>query len=184
MGIPYKTFKELRESLSEAVKPNDVLVKIQTNYRDPTKKGPTMMFDPKYILRALRKIVSPETKKALAGAYTDDNAIVHGKTNKTMARMELNMTLSELAKDIEKWTKANIKPMKPKGAIDRQSPTRAIIATDDKKAVQLKKSIHNARAKINVRIMKRKDGAKVYIDTDDKASLDSALKKVDTIIKK
>lgn len=112
---------EIIESLNEAVKPNDVLVKIQTNRRDPTKKGPALMFDPKDILSSLLKIVSPETKKALAGAYTDNDEIVHNKTDKTMARMKLNMTLSELAKDIEKWTKDNIKQKATNEAVEYDS---------------------------------------------------------------
>ena len=105
-----KTFKEIRTSLElhENVKPNDVLVKKMKDKYDG-KEYATIMFEPKSVLRSLKKMVSPEAKKALAGAYMDGTAVVHNKTDETMARMSLNMKLSGLAKEVEKWTKANIK---------------------------------------------------------------------------
>ena len=105
-----KTFKEIRTSLElhENVKPNDVLVKKMKDKYDG-KQYATIMFEPKSVLRSLKKMVSPEAKKALAGAYMDGTAVVHNKTDETMARMSLNMKLSGLAKEVEKWTKANIK---------------------------------------------------------------------------
>ena len=180
-----KTFSELREEveLHEAVKPNDVLVKKMKDDRDPSKQHPTIMFEPRSVLRALRKIVSPEAKKALAGSYMDGTAVVHDRSSKTIARMGLNMKLSGLATEVEKWTKANMKTKAVAGDIKRENDTRAIITIDDKMATQLKKSIHNPRTKTKVRIMKRKDGAKVYIDTNDKANLDAALKKASAMIK-
>ncbi len=172
--------KETFEDLSEAVvRPNDVLVKKQQDKFNPDKERPTLMFMGKDIIRALKKMASPAAKIALDGAYMDGAEIVHLRTSKTIATMKVNMKLSDFAKDVEKWAKANVK-VKQKAAagdIKRDSDTRAIITIDDEMATQLKKSIHNAKAKIKVRIMKRKDGAKVYIDTDDKASLDSALEK-------
>ena len=106
-----KTFKEIRKSLDlhENVKPNDVLVKKMKDRHDPGQQYATIMFEPKSVLRSLKKMVSPEAKKALAGAYMDGTAVVHNKTDETMARMSLNMKLSGLAKEVEKWTKANIK---------------------------------------------------------------------------
>ena len=105
-----KTFKEIRTSLDlhENVKPNDVLVKKMKDKYDG-KQYATIMFEPRSVLRSLKKMVSPEAKKALAGAYMDGTAVVHNKTDETMARMSLNMKLSGLAKEVEKWTKANIK---------------------------------------------------------------------------
>mgnify|MGYP003123574807 CR=1 FL=1 len=64
----------------------------------------------KAVLRSLKKMVSPEAKKALAGAYWDGTAVVHNKTDETMGRMHLNMKLSGLAKEVEQWTKENVKP--------------------------------------------------------------------------
>ena len=106
-----KTFKEIRTSLElhENVRPNDVLVKKMKDRHDPGQQYATIMFEPKSVLRSLKKMVSPEAKKALAGAYMDGTAVVHNKTDETMARMSLNMKLSGLAKEVEKWTKANIK---------------------------------------------------------------------------
>ena len=105
-----KTFKEIRKGLDlhENVRPNDVLVKKMKDKYDG-KQYATIMFEPKSVLTALKKMVSPEAKKALAGAYMDGTAVVHNKTDETMARMSLNMKLSGLAKEVEKWTKANIK---------------------------------------------------------------------------
>ena len=106
-----KTFKEIRTSLDlhENVRPNDVLVKKMKDRHDPSQQYATIMFEPRSVLRALKRIVSPEAKKALAGAYMDGTAVVHNKTDETMARMGLNMKLSGLAKEVEKWTKANVK---------------------------------------------------------------------------
>ena len=106
-----KTFKEIRTSLDlhENARPNDVLVKKMKDRHDPGQQYATIMFEPKSVLRSLKKMVSAEAKKALAGAYMDGTAVVHNKTDETMARMSLNMKLSGLAKEVEKWTKANIK---------------------------------------------------------------------------
>ena len=106
-----KTFKEIRTSLDlhENVKPNDVLVKKMKDKYDG-KVYATIMFEPKSVLTALKKMVSPEAKKALAGAYWDGTAVVHNKTDETMGRMHLNMKLSGLVKEVEQWTKENVKP--------------------------------------------------------------------------
>ena len=106
-----KTFWEIRESLDlhENVRPNDVLVKKMKDKYDG-KEYATIMFEPKSVLRSLKKMVSPEAKKALAGAYWDGTAVVHNKTDETMGRMHLNMKLSGLVKEVEQWTKENVKP--------------------------------------------------------------------------
>ncbi len=190
--LAYELFNDLEEETAkaisngeeivEAIRPNDVLVKKQQDKFDSSRQRPTLMFKPQEILRGLRKIVSPEAKKVLAAVYMDGNEIVDKRTNKTIAGMKLNIKLSDLAKDVEKWTKANVKPKAAAGDIKRDGDTRAIITIDNEMAAQLKKSIHDAKAKIKVRVMKRKDGAKVYIDTNDKASLDSALEKAGAMI--
>ena len=105
-----KTFKEIRTSidLHENVKPNDVLVKKMKDKYDG-KQYATIMFEPRSVLRSLKKMVSPEAKKALAGAYWDGTAVVHNKTDETMGRMHLNMKLSGLVKEVEQWVKDNVK---------------------------------------------------------------------------
>jgi len=105
-----KTFKEIRTSLDlhENVRPNDVLVKKMKDKYDG-KEYATIMFEPKSVLRSLKKMVSPEAKKALAGAYWDGTAVVHNKTDETMGRMHLNMKLSGLVKEVEQWVKDNVK---------------------------------------------------------------------------
>ena len=106
-----KTFKEIRTSLDlhENVRPNDVLVKKMKDRHDPGQQYATIMFEPKSVLRSLKKMVSPEAKKALAGAYWDGTAVVHNKTDETMGRMHLNMKLSGLVKEVEQWVKDNVK---------------------------------------------------------------------------
>jgi len=173
------------ESLIEAIKPNEVLIKMRSDKRDPSKEVPTFIFDPRAILRAVRKLLSDTAKKAAAGAYIDGNtSIVNKKTSQTMAYFKVGQTLKDIAKDIEAWTEKNkdlfIKKDKP--TIDVQSDTRVIITTDDETAKVMKKEIHNTKAKIKVRIMKRKEGAKVYIDTADKDGLDKAIDQVKEIL--
>ena len=93
------------------VKPNDVLVKKMKDRYDG-KQYATIMFEPRSVLSAVKKMASPEAKKALAGSYMDGTAVVHGKTSETMARMGLNMKLSGLVKEVEQWVKKNTKGMK------------------------------------------------------------------------
>lgn len=106
-----KTFWEIRESLElhENVKPNDVLVKKMKDRYDPSQQYATIMFEPKSVLLSLKKMVSPEAKKALTGAYMDGVDVVSRKPGGTMAKMRLNMKLSELAKEVEQWVKDNVK---------------------------------------------------------------------------
>tara|TARA_B100001287_G_C22525824_1_gene454938 strand:- start:19 stop:363 length:345 start_codon:yes stop_codon:yes gene_type:complete len=108
-----KTFKEIRTSLDlhENVKPNDILVKKMKDRYDPSKQYATIMHEPRSVLSALKKMVSPEAKKALAGAYMDGVDVVGPKyDNRSMAKMRLNMKLSGLAKELEKFVKDNVKP--------------------------------------------------------------------------
>ena len=78
-----KTYWELAEELNEAVKPNDVLVKKMKDRYDPSQQYATIMFEPRSVLRSLKKIVSPEAKKALAGSYMDGTAVVNRKTQQS-----------------------------------------------------------------------------------------------------
>ena len=179
--------KTLKEFLSEAISSKDVLV-----INKATKSGkdgqPTLMYKPAQIIRALNKVVSPEAKKALQGAYVDGNtSIVNKGTSKTMASFKLNQTFADLTKAVEAWTKENIElfaPKAPKPTIDLQSPVRAIITASNEQATEIKKYVHNARAGVKVRIMSRKTGAKVYIDVKDESLLNDAVKKAKEIIEK
>lgn len=104
-----KTFWEIRESLElhEMVKPNDILVKKMKDRYDPSQQYATIMFEPKSVLSALKKMVSPEAKKALAGAYMDGVDVVSRKHDgRSIARMRLNMKLSGLAKEVEEFVKS------------------------------------------------------------------------------
>ena len=90
------------------VRPNDVLVKKMKDKQDG-KEYATIMFEPRSVLKAVKKMASPEAKKALAGSYMDGTAVVHSKTSETMGRMHLNMKLSGLVKEVEQWVKDNVK---------------------------------------------------------------------------
>ena len=91
------------------VKPNDVLVKKMKDKYDG-KMYATIMFEPRSVLSAVKKMASPEAKKALKGSYMDGTAVVHSRTSETMGRMHLNMKLSGLVKEVEEWVKDNVKP--------------------------------------------------------------------------
>lgn len=68
--------------------------------------------------------------------------------------------------------------------IEEVSDTRAIVTCDNETAELIKKQVHDSKSKIKIRVMERKEGAKVYIDTDNKAGLDSAIAQVKKILDK
>ena len=176
---------EAAEFIEEAIGNNDILVKKEPARLDPTKLIPSFQYKPASILSALKKAASDNTKPALQGAYIDDESIVHKKSSKTMANFKLGGTFKQLLSDIETWAGKNAALLVPKGAkptIDRSTDTRVVITATNDQATTIKKAVHNAKAKTMVRIMKRKDGSKVYIDTIDKESLDTAIKTVEKIL--
>lgn len=175
----YETAKEI---LLEAMNAKSVIVKLERDRYDPNKQVPTFQGTEKQIISALRKMASPLAQKALAGAYMDGVSVVNKKTSATMANAKVDMTVEELLKDIEKWAQSNIK-VKTSEIFDIKSDTRAIITVDSETAKSLKTGIHDAKAGIKVRIMDRKDGAKVYIDTKDKKALDTAIEQAKLIMK-
>jgi hypothetical protein len=65
-----------------------------------------------------------------------------------------------------------------------ESDTRAIVTCDNDTADKIKKEVHDSKSKIGVRVMARKEGSKVYIDTADKTGLDKALAQVNKILDK
>lgn len=68
--------------------------------------------------------------------------------------------------------------------IEEVSDTRAIVTCDNETAELIKKQVHDSKSKIKIRVMERKEGAKVYIDTADKAGLNSAITQVKKILNK
>lgn len=64
----------------------------------------------------------------------------------------------------------------------KMSNPRAIIDADDKEALMIKKLLHNPKETVTVRIMKRKDGNKVYVDSKNLDNFNSALDKLKKIV--
>jgi hypothetical protein len=177
-------FKDyLEQSLSEAIKDKAVIISKRPMRNDPSQEVDTMLFSEKEILAAVKKRASKNAKKHLMKAYMDGPDIVHPKTNKTIAMIVKDDTIEDVMKKVEDYIQQN-HPAKEAKQIDVQSDTRAIVAVDSDTAATIKKEVHNTKAKIKVRVMARKDGAKVYIDTADKDGLDSALEQVNTILGK
>lgn len=90
--------------------------------------------------------------------------------------------------DVNNWARKNSalfmpKPKSKGGDIDISSDVRAIITTDEETANKIKKDVHNARNKIKVRIMKRKDHVKVYVDTEEPEDLDNSLDTIRDVLK-
>lgn len=136
------------EKLASTIKNNDGKRKLQFNHH------------PKKIISHMRK--DPELKKHLAGAYTDDNEIVHKKTGQTIAKIGKNSTLGSVKADAKSWAEKNTvkKNVEP---VQHVSSTRTIYtAKSDSEAQSIKKRWQDG--KHVVRIMPRKNGFKVYVD--------------------
>ena len=175
-----KKVKLFEQFVNEGLMPNTPIFK-------KTDKGLAWNVPNSSMFRALRKMVSDLGKKSLSKAYTDGTDIVNYKTNKTIISLGPKMTLAQAAKGIEAWAKKNeeiINPPKMNKSvgeadlIEIKSDTRAIVACSMRDAKRIKEEVHNSKAKIKVRIMERKDGAKVYIDTADKDGLAAAIAQV------
>jgi hypothetical protein len=181
-----KLFENFVEELYEAIAPNTVLMvkdpesgKFRWNY-GVSKNS---------MLSAVRKLVTPEGKKALSGAYMDDVDVVNKKTSKTIISIKPGLTPAHVAKAVNVWAEKNAALFAPKNksvadseTIEIKSETRAIVAIDARTAIEIKKQVHSSKDGIKVRIMDRKDGAKVYIDTKDNETLKAAIAKVKSII--
>jgi len=73
------------------------------------------------------------------------------------------MTVADVAKAVEEFINKEYPPKKVAPTVDYKTDTRTIVTADDEKAKELKKKYHGKGTK--VRIMKRKSGNKVYIDS-------------------
>ena len=155
------------------------------------KDGRRQMMQQRHTTRGtmtkLRKGMSAHEKKHMKGAYFDDVDIVHAKTGKTMSRTYVDhkgksKTYGQVRKEIQAHI-AKHHPEQPKakgGPVKHDGDTRSIVTASDDHAAHLKKTFHGKNAK--VRIMKRKDGNKVYIDSKTKEHHDgikSKLNKMD-----
>lgn len=96
--------------------------------------------------------------------YVDGNTyLVDGDSSKTIVTFNDKMTVSDVAKAVENFINKEYPPKKPASTVDYKTDTRTIVTADDEKAKELKKKYHGKGTK--VRIMKRKSGNKVYIDS-------------------
>lgn len=181
-----KLYEQFVEELYEAMAPNTTLL-----IKDPENGRLRWNFgvNKNSMLSVVRKLVTPEGKKALAGAYMDDVDVVNKKTSRTIVSVGPGMTPAHVAKAVNTWAEKNAELFAPKNksvadseTIEIKSDTRAIVAIDAATAVEIKKQVHDSKAGIKVRIMDRKDGAKVYIDTESKEALSAAIAKVKSIV--
>jgi hypothetical protein len=180
-----KLFESFVEELYEAMAPNMPVMVKGENGHQKWNYGASQSS----MLSTVRKLVTPEGKKALAGAYMDDADLVNNKTSKTIVTIGIGMTPVHVAKAVNAWAEKHAAMFAPKNksvadseTIEIKSETRAIVAVDAATAVAIKKAIHNTKAGIQVRIMDRKDGAKVYIDTESKDALSAAVAKVKSMV--
>jgi len=146
----------------------------------------------------------PKIKKHVgkSGLYFDGGDLVFGdKTVQSGALFSPKFSIGDMKKKILGMpSKAAAEPAKPKAGETQvgrfiaklpkemagvlgNAPTalenpRAIIFANDEDAKMLKSTLHNTKAGIKVRIMKRKNGNQVYIDVKDAETLDSVLDRV------
>ena len=162
-----KTFKEMKESLNitESINPKEQLISMTTDKRDSSKQVETLMYQAKKIISALKTGADKNISKELSGAYLDGVDVVHRKTGKTMGTITKNTTMGDLTKQVHDYISKNHAEV-VKAKIDHPSDVRTIVTVSDEEANQIKKDYHNPKT-TKVRIMKRKDGAKVYLDSKD-----------------
>ena len=128
------------------------------------------------MMRKLRKGMTDHEKKHMAGAYRDDTDIVHPKTGKTMGSIH-GKTVGQARKEIQAHIAKHHPPQPKAGPVKHEGDTRSIVTASDDHAEHLKKTFHGKNAK--VRIMKRKEGNKVYIDSKSKEHHDEIKSKLD-----
>lgn len=130
------------------------------------------------MMRKIRKGMSDHEKKHMSKAYRDDTDIVHHKTGKTMTSIH-GKTVGQARKEIQAHI-AKHHPETPKAkaaSVKHEGDTRSIVTASDDHAEHLKKTFHGKDSK--VRIMKRKEGNKVYIDSKSKEHHDGIKSKLD-----
>ena len=128
------------------------------------------------MMRKIKKGMTDHEKKHMAGAYRDDTDIVHRKTAKTMGSIHgktVGQARKEIQAHIAKHHPENTTPAHP---VKHEGDTRSIVTASDDHAEHLKKTFHGKDAK--VRIMKRKEGNKVYIDSKSKEHHDTIKSKL------
>jgi ribosomal protein L21E len=148
--------------LEESIDHNQVLVKEVPNRFDSSKTTHQIMHSDKKIISSLKKNASDHAKKHLAGAYRDGSDIVHKATGKTMANIKKGTTMGDLHKQVHNYIDKN-HPQKAESTVKHASNTRSIVSASDEHAANLKNKFHGKDS--TVRIMKRKEGNKVYIDS-------------------
>jgi hypothetical protein len=147
-----------------------------TRKNDETGKHRLLHTD-RSMMTKIRKGMTDHEKKHMAGAYRDDTNIVHRKTGRTMASIHgktVGQARKEIQAHIAKHHPVNTKPAHP---VKHEGDTRSVVTASDDHANHLKKTFHGKDAK--VRIMKRKEGNKVYIDSKSKEHHDTIKSKLD-----
>lgn len=158
----FSKFVQESIELDESIDHNQVLVKEVPNRFDSSKTTHQIMHSDKKIISSLKKNASDHAKKHLAGAYRDGSDIVHKASGKTMANIKKGTTMGDLHKQVHNYIDKN-HPQKADSTVKHPSNTRSIVSASDEHAANLKNKFHGKDS--TVRIMKRKEGNKVYIDS-------------------
>lgn len=138
---------------------------------------------PDATMTKLKKGMSDHEKKHMKGAYTDGADIVHEKSSKTMSHAlddkgEKSKNFGQVRKEIQAHiAKHHPEVKKSTGPVKHDGETRSIVTASDEHANKLKTTFHGKNTK--VRLMKRKTGNKVYIDSKSKEHHDEVKSKLD-----
>lgn len=168
---------DVEEDVSEAIADKELLTKTSVD-----NKGKTVVYltyKEKEIVSALRKGADDNTNKHLAKAYMDDSDIVHAKSGKTMGRINIKTTMSDLYKQVHDYIAKNHPPVE-KSIVSHPTSTRSIVTSSIAHAKEMKDAFHNKDTK--VRIMARKTGAMVYFDSSSEDIHKAVAKKLDSMV--
>lgn len=136
------------------------------------------------IVKFVRKNISPQYKPAADDIYMSGQSVfVLGSTSVGIIPDEIYYDLIErLEKQLEKPENRHLWEKKTKETVEFPQEGRIVVKANDSEAIQLKKLIHNPKLKIDVRLMKRKEGAMAYIDYKDFTMKDSIVEKINSVL--
>lgn len=149
------------DDLNEAISDDAKL--LYNHYdRNDNDTGLRHRYTERQIKSALKKDADDHVKKHLNGAYLDGGDIVHSNSSKTMGSINKDTTMGQLRQQVHGHIHKHF-ASKNLDKIIHPEPTRSIVSASDEEAQDIKKNFHNKNTQ--VRIMKRKDGNKVYLDS-------------------
>ena len=148
--------------LDEAISPRAEIISMQPNRYDKSQIVPTIMYAEKQIISAIKKLLSNDAAKKYSVYISGNSQLVDKKTGETITVMKPGQSLSDIADIVDEYIVKKY-PAKSTATIIHPSDTRSIVTADDDMAKELKKKFQSRDTK--VRIMSRKEGNKVYLDS-------------------